>query len=103
MKIHKGDTVLVIGGKEKGRQGKVDRIFADKNRVTIEGLNMIVRHVRPSGQIRQAGRIHKESPLDSSNVMLICNKCSKPTRVKTRRLEDGRKVRECLRCRETID
>ncbi len=103
MNIHKGDTVLVIGGKEKGRRGKVEKVYADKNRVTVEGFNLIVKHTRPSGQVRQAGRIQKESPFHLSNVMLVCNKCSQPTRVKSNRLEDGRKVRACQRCRETID
>jgi large subunit ribosomal protein L24 len=103
MNIRKGDTVLVIGGKEKGRRGKVEKVLAEENRLTIEGFNLVVRHMRPTGQARQAGRIQKEAPLHLSNVMLVCNKCSRPTRVGSNRLEDGRKVRECLKCRETID
>ncbi|MCE2465345.1 MAG: 50S ribosomal protein L24 [Dehalococcoidia bacterium] len=103
MNIRKGDTVLVIGGKEKGRRGKVEKVLPEENRVTIEGFNLVVRHMRPTGQARQAGRIQKEAPLHMSNVMLVCNKCSRPTRVRSNRLEDGRKVRECQKCRETID
>ena len=103
MIIHKGDMVLVIAGKEKGRRGKVERVFPSDDRLTIEGLNLVVRHMRPTGVARQAGRIQKESPLNASNVMLICNKCNNPTRVAYNRLDDGRKVRECQRCKETID
>ena len=103
MAIRKGDTVLVIAGKEKGRQGKVERLIPEKDRVVIEGINMVVRHMRPRPDVRQAGRIQKEAPIHASNVVLVCNKCSKPTRVRISHLEDGRKVRMCLQCSETID
>jgi large subunit ribosomal protein L24 len=103
MKIRRGDTVLVIAGKEKGKKGRVDRLLPTQNRITIEGVNMVIRHMRPRPEVRQAGRVQKESPLHISNVMLICNKCSEPTRVTANYLEDGRKVRVCLRCKETID
>jgi len=103
MDIRTGDTVLVIAGKEKGRRGRVDRILASRNRLVVEGLNMVVRHVRPTAGVRQAGRIQRESALHVSNVMLVCNKCGKPTRVTSNRIGDGRKVRECRRCKETID
>ena len=103
MDIRNGDTVMVIAGKEKGKRGRVDRILTSKNRVVIEGLNMVIRHVRASATARQAGRIQRESPLHVSNVVLVCNKCNKPTRVTSNRIGDGRKVRECQRCKETID
>jgi large subunit ribosomal protein L24 len=103
MDIRNGDTVMVIAGKEKGKRGRVDRILVAQSRVVVEGLNMVVRHVRPSATTRQAGRIQRESPLHVSNVILVCNKCSKPTRVTSNRIGDGRKVRECQRCKETID
>ena len=103
MKIHKGDTVLVISGKEKGKTGRVERVLTSKDRVVIEGINMTIRHMRPRPGVRQAGRVQQESPLPSSNVMLICNKCGKPTRIASGKLDDGRKVRECKRCRETIE
>ena len=102
MSIRSGDTVLVIAGKEKGRRGKVDRLTAN-NRIVVEGINMVTRHVRPRADLRQAGRIQQESPLHISNVMLVCNKCSKPTRTRIDHLEDGRKVRACQLCKETID
>jgi large subunit ribosomal protein L24 len=103
MRVRKGDTVLVIAGKEKGRKGRVERLIPSKNRVVVEGLNMVIRHMRPRPDVRQAGRVQKESPIHLSNVMLICNKCEEPSRVRVSFLEDRRKVRVCLRCRETID
>ena len=103
MKVRKGDTVMVIAGKDKGRTGRVDRILSSQNRVLVEGINTVIRHVKPRPDVRQAGRIQQESPVHASNVMLVCNKCSRPTRVKSSFLDDGRKVRECLRCKETID
>ena len=103
MKIRTGDTVMVIAGKEKGKSGKVERIQADRNRLVVEGINMVVRHMRPRPDVRQAGRVQKESPIHMSNVMFVCNKCSKPTRVRTTYLDDGKKVRVCLQCKETMD
>ena len=103
MNIRTGDTVLVIAGKEKGKSGRVERISPSGNRVVVEGTNLVTRHMRPRPDVRQAGRIQKESPIHRSNVMLVCNKCSKPTRVATSYLDDGRKVRVCRQCRETID
>ena len=102
MNIRAGDTVLVRAGKEKGRTGRVDRIIASNNRVVVEGLNMIVRHVKPRPDMRQAGRIQQESPMNLSNVMLVCNKCNKATRPRVNFLDDGKKVRVCRLCRETI-
>jgi len=103
MRVRKGDTVLVIAGKEKGRKGRVERLIPSKNRVVVEGLNMVIRHMRPRPDVRQAGRVQKESPIHLSNVRRICNKCEEPSRVRVSFLEDRRKVRVCLRCRETID
>ncbi|MCE2403605.1 MAG: 50S ribosomal protein L24 [Dehalococcoidia bacterium] len=103
MKVRKGDTVMVIAGKEKGKTGRVDRVLSPQDRVTIEGVNMVVRHMKPQPGVRQAGRIQKEAPIHISNVMLVCNKCDKTTRATFNVLDDGRKVRVCLRCRETID
>ena len=103
MSVRKGDTVLVTSGKEKGRTGRVDRILADENRVVIEGVNMVIRHVRPRPDVRQAGRVQKEAPLHVSNVALICNKCNNPMRPRIKVLDGGKKVRECRSCNEAID
>ena len=103
MKIRKNDTVLIVKGKERGKKGKVRKALPKENKVIIDGLNMIKRNSRTGGQARQAGIIELEAPLDIANVMLICNKCSKPARVGYRILDDGRKVRVCRVCAEVID
>ena len=103
MKIKKGDTVLIITGKDNGKKGKVRKAMPKKKTVVIEGLNMIKRHSRTGGQARQGGIIELEAPVDISNIMLICNKCSKPARVGFKLLPDGKKVRICKVCKEAID
>ena len=103
MKIRRGDTVRIITGKDKGRGGKVRQVLPAKNRVVVEGLNMIKRHTRARGTARQAGIVEREAPIHLSNVMLVCSKCNRPTRVGFRFLEDGGKVRICRRCHEVID
>lgn len=103
MKIRKNDTVVVIAGKDKGKKGKVRRALPKKNRVLVEGLNMIKRHSRARRAARQAGIIELEAPIHVSNVMLLCNKCAKPTRVGFKILDDGKKVRICRSCLEVID
>jgi large subunit ribosomal protein L24 len=103
MKIRKNDTVLVITGKDKGKKGKVRFAYPKKERILVEGINFIKKHVRATGQVRQAGIIEQETPIQVSNVMLLCNKCNHPTRVGFHTLEDGRKVRICRSCGEVID
>jgi len=103
MKIRKNDTVIIIAGKDKGGKGKVRRAFPGENKVIVEGVNMIKRHSRARGAARQAGIIELEAPLHVSNVMLLCNKCGKPTRVGFRFLDEGKKVRICRSCHEVID
>ncbi len=103
MKIRKNDTVVVIAGKDKGKKGKVRRALPKKSRVLVEGLNMIKRHSRARRAARQAGIIELEAPVHVSNVMLLCNKCAKPTRVGFKILDDGKKVRICRSCQEVID
>ena len=103
MRIRKDDTVVIITGKDRGKKGKVRRAFPDEDRVIVEGLNMIKRHSRARRATRQAGIIELEAPINVSNVMLICNKCGKPTPIGFRFLDDGKKVRICNSCREVID
>ena len=103
MKIRKNDTVLVIVGKDKGKKGKVRFAYPKKERLLVEGVNFIKKHVRATGQVRQAGIIEREAPIHVSNVMLLCNRCNRPTRVGFRFLEDGKKVRTCCSCGEVID
>jgi len=103
LKIRRNDVVLVIAGKDRGKRGKVRLAFPTKERVIVEGVNMIKKHSRARGVVRQAGIIEREAPIHLSNVMLVCNKCDRPTRVGFRFLEDGSKVRVCHSCREVID
>jgi len=103
MNIRKNDNVIVIAGKDKGKKGKVRFAHPEDKQVVVEGINFIKRHTRARGTVRQAGIIELEAPIHVSNVMLLCNKCSHPTRIGFRLLADGRKVRICRSCREVID
>ena len=103
MKIRKNDNVLVTAGKDKGKKGKVRFAYPQDERVLVEGINFIKKHARATGQVRQAGIIEREAPIDVSDVMLICSKCNRPTRVGSRFLGDGKKVRVCHLCKEVID
>lgn len=102
-RIRKNDEVLVILGRDRGRKGKVLRSMPQKNSLIVEGINMIKRHMKPTGTMRQAGIIEKEAPINTSDVMLICKKCGQPARVGFSFLEDGSKVRICKKCHEVID
>jgi large subunit ribosomal protein L24 len=103
MRIRKGDTVVITAGKDRGKKGKVRRALPNEDRVIVEGLNMIKRHSRARRAARQAGIIELEAPLHVSKMMLVCDKCGKPTRIGFRFLDDGRKVRICNSCQEVID
>ena len=101
--IRKNDKVKVIAGKDNGKIGKVINVLEKKNRLLIENVNMVKRHTRPSASNKQGGIVEGEAAIHWSNVMLMCNKCIAPVRVKMRRLEDGKKVRVCRKCNEIID
>ena len=103
MRIRNGDTVLVITGKEKGKTGRVDRRLVKENRVVIEGVNLVTKHMRARPGIRQSGRIQQEAPINISNVVLLCNKCNQPIKPRSVRLETGDRVRGCPKCGEVID
>jgi large subunit ribosomal protein L24 len=102
-RIKREDVVLVIAGKDRGKQGQVRQVFPEENRLVVQGVNMIKRHMRPRAMGTQAGIIEKEAPIHASNVMLICKSCAKPTRVSTRVRQDGVKTRICRICKEDID
>jgi len=103
MRIRSGDTVLVVAGKDKGKTGRVDRRQAKVSRVVVEGVNMITRHVRARPGVRQSGRIQSEAAIHVSNVVLLCNKCNRPTKPKIVFLDTGSRVRSCPKCEEIID
>jgi large subunit ribosomal protein L24 len=108
LNIKKGDTVLIIAGKDRGKQGVVSRALPQVNKVIVEGLNIAKKHIRPQGQTRQGGIIEKAMPLQVSNTMLICTECGKPTRVAHERRPMGsdqklRSVRVCKKCQKVIE
>ena len=109
MHVKSGDEVLVIAGKDKGRKGKIKTAMPSKNRVVVEGLNIIKRHTKARGPGKPGGIIEMEAPLDVSNVMLVCPSCGQASRTGTRFLEETdhkgrpRKVRFCKACDATID
>ncbi len=103
LRIKKDDNVVVIAGKEKGKKGRVLAVIPKKQRVIVEKVNIIKRHMRPSQKYTQGGIIEKEGPIHISNVMLICPRCDTPTRIGNKILEDGRKLRVCKKCKEVID
>jgi large subunit ribosomal protein L24 len=106
MKIHKGDQVKVVSGKESGKTGKVLRVDTESHRVVIERLNVVKKHTKPNPKTNpQGGVIEREAAIDVSNVMLVCPACGQPTRVGFRLLEGGGKIRTCRRanCGKDID
>jgi len=101
--VKKGDTVTVIAGKEKGKSGKILRTIPKKQRVIIEKVNLVKKHLRKKAQGQGGGIIEMEGGIHVSNVMLNCPNCKQPARVGRTLLEDGRKVRVCKKCGEIID
>ena len=103
VRIRRGDTVVVLAGKERGKRGRVLGVLPDRRRVLVEHVNMVKKHQRPTQKLRQGGIIEREGFVHLSNVMVVCGKCDRASRTGTRVLADGRKVRVCKRCGESID
>ena len=110
LNVKKGDTVVVISGKDKGKKGKIMVAQPDDERVIVQGAAMVTRHIKPRKQGQPGGRIEKEGPIHASNVMLVCPKCDKPTRIahKLKEVEiSGEKkqksIRVCKKCGKVID
>jgi len=101
--IKKDDKVKVITGRDRGKIGKVLKVLRKKDRLLVEKINIIKRHTRPNAKNRQGGIVESEAPIPWSNVMLMCNKCMAATRVSHKTVEDGKKIRACAKCGETID
>ena len=102
--IRKNDNVLVITGKNRGSRGRVLRVDPVKNRLVVEGVNMIKRHTKPNPQKSiKGGVVEREASLHASNVQLVCPECGKQTRVGRKILGDGRKVRICRKCEGVVD
>jgi len=103
MKLRANDNVLIIKGRDRGKQGRIQQIFSKDNKVLVEGMNTVKRHTKASPTVRQAGIIQKEMPMSSANVSLICTHCARPTRIGHQVLADGTKARVCNRCKEVIE
>ena len=101
--IKKDDKVKVIAGKDKGKIGKVVKVIRKNNRILVEHINVVKRHTKPSAKNKQGGIVAGEAPINASNVMLLCNKCIKPVRIRMQKLENGKKARVCRKCSEVID
>ena len=95
--VNKGDTVMIIAGKEKSKTGQVLQLLPKKDSVVIAGLNMVKRHLKAKGN-EPGGIQEKEAPIHISNVMLFCAKCAKPVRTRKNVLENGEKQRICIKC-----
>jgi len=102
-KIRKGDTVVVISGRDRGKTGKVISVDLAAGQVVVEKLNMIKRHTKPNQKVKQGGILEREAPLNISKVMFFCPVTQKPTRVGVRVLEDGRRTRFSKKSNETLD
>ena len=110
MNIKKGDKVKILTGKDNGKTGKVLQVFVSKNRASIEGLNLLIKHMRPRKEGEQGQRIEFPAPMEISNLMLVCPKCGKPTRVSQKQVKSKdkdkeiiKKFRECKKCKQIID
>ena len=101
MSVKKGDNVVVIAGKDKGKTGKVQEVFLEDNRVLVDGINIVTKHKKARNQQEKSGIIKKNAPIDASNVMVVCPACGKATRV-YHKVVDGKKVRVC-KCGVSLD
>jgi large subunit ribosomal protein L24 len=102
LKIRKNDTVKVLSGRDKGKTGKVLTVFLKGNRVLVEGVNFVKKHVRKTQKDPQGGIISKESPIHISNLAVLCKACNRATRVGFTKLGDGTRNRFCKKCNEII-
>ena len=103
MTIRRGDRVVVLSGKDKGKKGKVIQALPQQGRVKVEGINIIKKHAKPTQKIPQGGIRQMEVPLPVSKVMFLCPACHKPTRIAKKRSAEGRWVRCCKKCGEVVD
>ena len=102
--IRRNDTVMVVTGKDNGKRGRVLRVLPLKNRLVVEGVNMIKRHTRPNPQRNiKGGIVEREASMHASNVQLVCPECGKTTRIGHKILTDGRKIRICRKCEGVVD
>jgi len=103
VQVRKGDVVIVQSGKDKGKKGKILKSLPDQNKVVVEGINKVKKHQKPSRAIPRGGILPIEAPITAANVMFLCTKCNKPTRLGVKILDNNEKVRVCKQCGEIVD
>jgi large subunit ribosomal protein L24 len=102
--VKKNDNVIVISGRDRGKRGRVLRVIPAKGRVIVEGVNFIKRHTKANPQKNiKGGIVEREASLHASNVQIVCPECGAPTRIGSKRLDDGRSVRFCRKCKGVVD
>ena len=100
--VRKGDNVIVLSGKDKGKKGKVLSVIPKSGKVIVEGVAMATKHKKPRSQADVGGILHQETPIYACKVMHICDKCGQPTRIARKVLDDGSIVRVCKKCNEIL-
>lgn len=103
MHLRRGDIVMVTRGRERGKSGRVMRVFPQAGRVLVEKVNLVKRHSRPTQQLPQGGIVQKEATLSAANLRVVCPKCKKPTRPIRREMAGGKRARACRTCGEILD
>jgi large subunit ribosomal protein L24 len=101
-RVRKNDTVQVMSGEFRGKTGRIVKVLPEKKRALVEGLNIVKRHTKPNRKAQQGGIVQKEAPIHLSNLMLVCPKTGRPTRIGVSILEGGKRVRFSKRAKETI-
>lgn len=110
MKLKKGDAVIIIAGKNRGKQGKIERVFPKENKIVVIGVNIAKHHLKPSRKNPHGGIIEKSAPISSSNALIVCPHCSQPTRIGFKMIAvigektaGGKKMRICKKCQESVE
>ncbi len=106
MQVKKGDKVKILSGKDKGKTGKILQVFRGEKKASVEGINLLIKHMRPKRQGEKGQRIEFPAPLSTSKLMVVCPKCGKPARIGMKIRESAskkKKSRICIRCKEVID
>lgn len=103
MKIKKGDNVKILIGKDKGKTGKVEKVYPSREQIMVAGVNEFKRHVKSREKGQKSEIITITKPMPAANIALVCPRCNKPTRVGFKKAADGKKVRVCKKCKKEID
>lgn len=103
MKLKKGDTILVISGKDKGKTGKIERILSKTNQVLVTGVNIVKKHIKATKKNPHGGVVQLNKPISVANVILTCPRCNKPARTGFKMLDSDKKLRICKKCGESVE